>query len=92
MKLEAVDKRNPGLIRPATIIGLDGHTIKIRYDGWSSDYDVDFDDDDYDIHPAGWCNRTGHPLIPPPGQSQPDQSISFEWNRFKLSFSPVVVF
>ncbi|GCB65650.1 lethal(3)malignant brain tumor-like protein 4 isoform X1 [Scyliorhinus torazame] len=62
MKLEAVDKRNPMLIRVATIVDTEDHRIKIHIDGWSHDYDHWIDADSPDIHPAGWCAKTGHSL------------------------------
>ncbi|XP_038669610.1 lethal(3)malignant brain tumor-like protein 4 [Scyliorhinus canicula] len=62
MKLEAVDKRNPMLIRVATIVDTEDHRIKIHLDGWSHDYDHWIDADSPDIHPAGWCAKTGHSL------------------------------
>ncbi|XP_067322873.1 lethal(3)malignant brain tumor-like protein 3 isoform X1 [Anolis sagrei] len=65
MKLEVVDKRNPVLIRVATIADTDDHRIKIHFDGWDSIYDYWIDADSPDIHPAGWCGKTGHPLQPP---------------------------
>ncbi|XP_067402835.1 lethal(3)malignant brain tumor-like protein 3 isoform X2 [Emydura macquarii macquarii] len=65
MKLEVVDKRNPVLIRIATIIDIDDHRIKVHFDGWDSIYDYWTDADSPDIHPAGWCAKTGHPLQPP---------------------------
>uniref|UniRef100_A0A671RX69 Lethal(3)malignant brain tumor-like protein 1 n=1 Tax=Sinocyclocheilus anshuiensis TaxID=1608454 RepID=A0A671RX69_9TELE len=68
MKLEAVDKRCPGLIRVATVQEVDTYRIKIHFDGWSHLYDMWMDSDHPDIHPAGWCESTGHPLKPPPCQ------------------------
>ncbi|XP_078423484.1 lethal(3)malignant brain tumor-like protein 4 [Cetorhinus maximus] len=62
MKLESVDKRNPMLIRVATIVDTEDHRIKIHFDGWSHDYDYWIDADSPDIHPAGWCAKTGHSL------------------------------
>ncbi|XP_052073604.1 lethal(3)malignant brain tumor-like protein 3 isoform X1 [Mytilus californianus] len=78
MKLEVVDKRNPILIRVASVVDTDGHLIKIHFDGWADSYDYWMDDDSLDIHPPGWCAKTGHPLTAPispediihsPGQS-----------------------
>uniref|UniRef100_A0A3Q3EUA9 L3MBTL histone methyl-lysine binding protein 1a n=1 Tax=Labrus bergylta TaxID=56723 RepID=A0A3Q3EUA9_9LABR len=66
MKLEAVDKRSPGLIRVATVEEVDTHRVKVHYDGWSHVYDEWMDSDHPDIHPAGWCEATGHPLKVPP--------------------------
>ncbi|XP_051780177.1 lethal(3)malignant brain tumor-like protein 3 [Erpetoichthys calabaricus] len=65
MKLELVDKRNPVLIRVATIVETDDHRLKIHLDGWGDEYDFWVDADSPDIHPAGWCAKTGHPLQPP---------------------------
>uniref|UniRef100_A0ABM5G5K3 Lethal(3)malignant brain tumor-like protein 3 isoform X3 n=1 Tax=Pogona vitticeps TaxID=103695 RepID=A0ABM5G5K3_9SAUR len=65
MKLEVVDKRNPVLIRVATVVDTDDHRIKIHFDGWDGIYDYWVDADSPDNHPAGWCAKTGHPLQPP---------------------------
>ncbi|NXN82077.1 LMBL3 protein, partial [Bombycilla garrulus] len=65
MKLEVVDKRNPVFIRVATIVDTDDYRIKVHFDGWDSIYDYWTDVDSPDIHPAGWCMKTGHPLQPP---------------------------
>ncbi|XP_019375839.1 PREDICTED: lethal(3)malignant brain tumor-like protein 3 isoform X1 [Gavialis gangeticus] len=65
MKLEVVDKRNSAFIRVATIVDTDDHRIKVHFDGWDSIYDYWTDADSPDIHPAGWCAKTGHPLHPP---------------------------
>lgn len=73
MKLEAVDKRSPGLIRVATVEEVDTHRIKVHYDGWSNVYDEWMDSDHSDIHPAGWCEATGHPLKVPPQDTKTPQ-------------------
>ncbi|KAK3862699.1 hypothetical protein Pcinc_031457 [Petrolisthes cinctipes] len=62
MKVEVVDKRNPALIRVATISDVHDYQVKINFDGWSDDYDYWLDDDSQDIHPPSWCSKTGHPL------------------------------
>ncbi|EMP31123.1 Lethal(3)malignant brain tumor-like protein 3 [Chelonia mydas] len=53
-KLEAVDRRNPMLIRVATIAEKEDHRIKIHFDGWEHSYDFWVDADSFDIHPVGW--------------------------------------
>jgi len=68
MKLEAVDKRNPVVIRVATICDVRPSQLLIHFDGWSDTYDYWVDDDSPDMHPPGWCHRTGHELMPPPSQ------------------------
>ncbi|XP_046424366.1 lethal(3)malignant brain tumor-like protein 3 isoform X2 [Neodiprion virginianus] len=65
MKLEAVDKRVPQLIRVATVEDVKDHVLKIRFDGWPEHHAYWIDDDAPDIHPMGWCLKTGHPLEPP---------------------------
>ncbi|XP_075992966.1 lethal (3) malignant brain tumor isoform X2 [Anticarsia gemmatalis] len=65
MKLEVVDKRVPFLIRVASITAVKGHQVRVTYDGWPDDLSCWFDDDSPDIHPVGWCLKTGHPLEPP---------------------------
>ncbi|XP_071836308.1 lethal(3)malignant brain tumor-like protein 4 isoform X2 [Apostichopus japonicus] len=64
-KVEAVDKRNPLLVRVATIADIEDYKVKVHFDGWDDSYDYWVDDDSPDIHPAGWCLKTGHPLTPP---------------------------
>ncbi|KAK9877329.1 hypothetical protein WA026_017725 [Henosepilachna vigintioctopunctata] len=65
MKLECVDKRIPQLIRVATVEDVNNHRIKIHFDGWLDKYSYWVEDDSQDIHPAGWCQKTGHSLEPP---------------------------
>uniref|UniRef100_A0A8D0L6Q9 L3MBTL histone methyl-lysine binding protein 3 n=1 Tax=Sphenodon punctatus TaxID=8508 RepID=A0A8D0L6Q9_SPHPU len=72
MRLEVVDKRNPVLIRVATVVDTDDHRIKVHFDGWDSVYDYWIDADSPDIHPAGWCTKTGHILQPPLTRSESD--------------------
>uniref|UniRef100_A0AAQ6AH40 SAM domain-containing protein n=1 Tax=Amphiprion ocellaris TaxID=80972 RepID=A0AAQ6AH40_AMPOC len=68
-RLEAVDRRNPMLIRVATVADTEDYRVKVHYDGWSTQFDVWCDSDLPDLHPVGWCQRSGHPLEPPPGQT-----------------------
>lgn len=65
MKVEVVDKRNPLLVRVATIEEVENYMVKIHFDGWSECYDYWLEDDSPDLHPPGWCAKTGHPLVPP---------------------------
>uniref|UniRef100_A0AAQ5XL14 SAM domain-containing protein n=1 Tax=Amphiprion ocellaris TaxID=80972 RepID=A0AAQ5XL14_AMPOC len=69
MKVEAVDKRNPMLIRVASIMDTEDHRLKIHFDGWSSEYDYWVETDCPDLHPVGWSQKTGHPLQYPNGSS-----------------------
>ncbi|XP_015255110.1 PREDICTED: lethal(3)malignant brain tumor-like protein 4 isoform X3 [Cyprinodon variegatus] len=77
-RLEAVDRRNPMLMRVATVTDTEDYRVKIHYDGWSTLFDVWLDSDHGDLHPVGWCQRTGHPLEPPPGSTplpSPSQGV-----------------
>ncbi|KAI7806850.1 lethal(3)malignant brain tumor-like protein 4 isoform X1 [Triplophysa rosa] len=72
-KLEAVDKRNAMLIRVTTISDTDDHRVKIHFDGWNDEYDYWLDADSAELHPVGWCQKTGHPLQHP--NSPPDSPV-----------------
>ncbi|XP_051796244.1 lethal(3)malignant brain tumor-like protein 4 isoform X2 [Acanthochromis polyacanthus] len=77
-RLEAVDRRNPMLVRVATITDREDYRVKVHYDGWSTQFDIWCDSDLPDLHPVGWCQRSGHPLEPPPGSSplsSPSQGV-----------------
>ncbi|NP_001072602.1 sex comb on midleg-like protein 2 [Xenopus tropicalis] len=65
MKLEAVDKKNPYLICPATIGDVKGDDIFITFDGWRGAFDYWCKYDSRDIFPIGWCSLTGDSLQPP---------------------------
>ncbi|XP_039257464.2 lethal(3)malignant brain tumor-like protein 4 [Styela clava] len=64
MRLEVVDKRNPILIRVASVSDTNEFQIKVHFDGWDKMYDYWIDVDSPDLHPAGWCAHTGHSLQP----------------------------
>lgn len=64
-KLEAVDRKNPMLICPATVGEVNGDQIHVRFDGWRGAFDYWCKYDCKDIFPVGWCAKTGHPLQPP---------------------------
>ncbi|XP_045146696.1 sex comb on midleg-like protein 2 [Echinops telfairi] len=65
MKLEAIDRKNPYLICPATIGAVRGNDIYITFDGWSGAFDYWCSYDSRDIFPAGWCRMTGDVLQHP---------------------------
>lgn len=64
-KLEAVDKRNPSLIRCVTVAQVLDYRVRVHFDGWDDVYDDWFDCDSTDLHCVGYCEKTGHPLEPP---------------------------
>ncbi|CAL8252188.1 unnamed protein product [Merluccius merluccius] len=65
MKLEAVDKKNPYLICPATVGQVKGPDLFITFDGWRGAFDYWCRYDSRDIFPVGWCSVTKHSLQPP---------------------------
>ncbi|GAB1303255.1 Scm polycomb group protein-like 2 [Apodemus speciosus] len=65
MKIEAVDRKNPFMICPATIGAVSGDQLHITFDGWSGAFDYWCDYDSRDIFPVGWCRLTGDVLQPP---------------------------
>eukprot|EP00058_Branchiostoma_floridae_P024154 XP_002609644.1 hypothetical protein BRAFLDRAFT_123562 [Branchiostoma floridae] len=71
-KIEAVDRRNPSLIRVATIVDTDEARVKVHFDGWADIYDYWEDADSPDMHPATWCAKTGHPIQGPPSPADLD--------------------
>uniref|UniRef100_A0A672MCU9 L3MBTL histone methyl-lysine binding protein 4 n=1 Tax=Sinocyclocheilus grahami TaxID=75366 RepID=A0A672MCU9_SINGR len=76
MKLEAVDRRNPMLIRVATVADTEDHRVQVHFDGWHEKFDFWVDSDLPDLHPVGWCSRTGHPLEPPLRLSDMKSSVT----------------
>lgn len=66
MKLEAVDRKHPRMILPATVGDVKDDLILVSFDGWNGagvDYWCDYRS--RDIFPVGWCKKAGHPLQPP---------------------------
>ncbi|XP_029113954.1 sex comb on midleg-like protein 2 isoform X2 [Scleropages formosus] len=65
MKLEAVDKKNPYLICPATVGEVKSDEVFVMFDGWRGAFDYWCKYDSRDIFPVGWCAMTKHSLQPP---------------------------
>ncbi|XP_041936104.1 sex comb on midleg-like protein 2 isoform X1 [Alosa sapidissima] len=65
MKLEAVDRKNPYLICPATIGEVKGDEIFVMFDGWRGAFDYWCKFYSRDIFPVGWCSLTKHSLQSP---------------------------
>lgn len=55
-----------------------GYRVKLHFDGYSDCYDFWVNADALDIHPVGWCEKTGHKLHPPKG------IVTFLVSYFKL--------
>ncbi|KAM8745692.1 sex comb on midleg-like protein 2 isoform 3-T3 [Acanthopagrus schlegelii] len=82
MKLEAVDKKNPYLICPATIGEVKGEEVFIMFDGWRGAFDYWCKYDSRDIFPVGWCALTKHSL------QSPGNSVTLPKNLQILPVSP----
>ncbi|XP_016008182.1 sex comb on midleg-like protein 2 isoform X1 [Rousettus aegyptiacus] len=82
MKLEAVDKKNPYLICPATVGDVRGDEVYITFDGWSGAFDYWCKYYCRDIFPVGWCRLTGDVLQPPGAH------VSVTKNTAKTQSSP----
>ncbi|XP_077572784.1 sex comb on midleg-like protein 2 [Stigmatopora nigra] len=65
MKLEAVDKKNPHLICPATVGEVKGDEVFVTFDGWRGAFDYWCKYHSRDIFPVGWCALAKHSLQPP---------------------------
>lgn len=65
MKLEALDRKNPHLICPATVGAIKDEMIFVTFDGWRGAFDYWCPFNSRDIFPVGWCKASGHPLQPP---------------------------
>ncbi|KAK3096944.1 hypothetical protein FSP39_005008 [Pinctada imbricata] len=73
MKLEAVDRKNPQLICPATVGSINKDQIHVTFDGWRGAFDYWTRYDSRDIFPVGWCAKSGHSLQPPGQKAGPIQ-------------------
>ena len=63
MRVEAVDRTYPQHISVATVAGLFGHRLQLRFDGQVDRPSFWCDSDSLDIHPPRWCAAAGHPLL-----------------------------
>ncbi|XP_072708812.1 sex comb on midleg-like protein 2 isoform X5 [Ciconia boyciana] len=82
MKLEAIDRKNPYLICPATIGDVKGDEVFVTFDGWRGAFDYWCRCDSRDIFPVGWCSLTGDALQPP------GNNVSITKSSAKIQSSP----
>ncbi|XP_053563368.1 sex comb on midleg-like protein 2 [Bombina bombina] len=83
MKLEAVDKKHPHLICPATIGDVRGGDIFITFDGWRGAFDYWCKYDSRDIFPIGWCKITGDSLQTPGNNVSGPKNLSISTSPTK---------
>ena len=88
-KLEAVDKRNPSMVRAATIAEVNEYRLRIHFDGWDDIYDDWFEADSLDLYPVGWCEKTSHPFETPLSKCSVSLKISAKSVFLKGDFSGI---
>ncbi|MEQ2184608.1 hypothetical protein GOODEAATRI_009778 [Goodea atripinnis] len=79
MKLEAVDKKNPGLVCVASVADVIDNRFLVHFDNWDDTYDYWCDSSSPYIHPVGWCEEQGRPLTAPQGHPSPE---NFVWEDY----------
>lgn len=78
MKLEGIDPQHPSYFCVLSVAEVIGYRIRLHFDGYPENYDFWTNADSMDIFPAGWCEKYGHTLHPPPNYTQED----FNWNNY----------
>lgn len=78
MKLEGVDPEHQSVYCVLTVAEVCGYRIKLHFDGYSDCYDFWVNADALDLHPVGWCEKTGHKLHPPKGYKEEE----FNWQTY----------
>lgn len=78
MKLEGIDPQHPSYFCVLTVAEVIGYRLRLHFDGYPENYDFWVNADSTDIFPAGWCEKYGHVLHPPPGYTVDD----FNWNTY----------
>lgn len=78
MKLEGVDPQHPSYFCVLTVAEVNGYRIRLHFDGYPENYDFWLNADSMDIFPAGWCEKYGHVLHPPPNYT----IEGFNWNNY----------
>jgi hypothetical protein len=86
-KLEAVDLIDPALICVATVGDVKGRLLRIKFDGWSDEYDQWMDVLSHDLFPVGWCDSVSYPLQGPKGRSFWEKYTKPEESEITSEFS-----
>ncbi|XP_039648329.1 lethal(3)malignant brain tumor-like protein 4, partial [Perca fluviatilis] len=81
MKLEAVDRKNPGLVCVASVADVIDDHFLVHFDNWDDSYDYWCDSSSPYIHPVGWCEQQGCPLTAPQGHPKPRELCVEEYPR-----------
>ncbi|XP_064564120.1 lethal(3)malignant brain tumor-like protein 3 isoform X3 [Zonotrichia leucophrys gambelii] len=78
MKLEGVDPEHQSIYCVLTVAEVCGYRVRLHFDGYPDCYDFWVNADSSDIHPVGWCEKTGHKLHPPKGYKEEE----FSWPSY----------
>jgi len=103
MKVEALDRRNPTMVAPATIVAIPSATqVTVHFDGWSNtfDYTASIDGSDQpperpaslpDIRCVGWCRANGVTLqdVGSRADNTEQSSHGVSWSTPELFVDPV---
>lgn len=54
------------------VIQVCGYRLRLHFDGYSDCHDFWVNANSPDVHPAGWCESTGHKLHTPKGERSYD--------------------
>lgn len=78
MKMEAIDPVHPSIYSVVTITDIQGHRLRLHFDGYHEDYDFWVNSDSRDIFPPGWCEKSKRQLKLPIGFEQ----HNFSWPMY----------
>ena len=96
MKVEAPNR--PSIYNPnsksywvATVVATSGTLLLLRYEGYGENRSADFwcELTKADLHPIGWCARSGHTLQPPDGKYSDVYGGGVVWGRIDRLISGV---
>uniref|UniRef100_A0A8C7UMA3 L3MBTL histone methyl-lysine binding protein 3 n=1 Tax=Oncorhynchus mykiss TaxID=8022 RepID=A0A8C7UMA3_ONCMY len=92
MRLEGVDPEHPSMYCVLTVAEVSGHRIRLHFDKNLDCYDFWVNSNSADIHPVGWCEKTGHKLHPPKGMKDEEFSWSSYIKQSKAQAAPKALF
>lgn len=86
-KLEAVDRKNPRLICPATITEIKDSMVFVSFDGWKGAFDYWAKYDSRELFPVGWCVRSNHPL-----QIPGNKDLSIDSDKLTVDYTVNILY
>ncbi|XP_035378264.1 lethal(3)malignant brain tumor-like protein 1 isoform X2 [Electrophorus electricus] len=92
MKLEGIDPQHPSMYFVLTVAEVCGYRLRLHFDGYSDCHDFWVNANCPDIHPAGWCESTGHKLYTPKGCKEEEFSWASYLKLTKAQAAPEELF